>query len=57
VLHGRWEPAPVAMARELAATLPHGRFVELDSGHFPYIEDPQGLTSAVSAFLATVGGG
>lgn len=54
VLHGRYEPAPVAMARALAEALPAGRFVALDSGHFPYIEDPQGLTRAVSGFLATL---
>ncbi len=57
VLHGRWEPAPVAMARALAESLPRGRFVLLDSGHFPYVEDPQGLAEAVSGFLAGVEGG
>ncbi len=57
VLHGRYEPAPLAMAQALAAALPQGRFVALDSGHFPFIEDPQGLASAVSAFLAGLGGG
>jgi proline iminopeptidase len=57
VLHGRYEPAPVAMAQALAGALPRGRFVALDSGHFPFVEDPQGLASAVSAFLAALGGG
>jgi proline iminopeptidase len=57
VLHGRWEPAPVAMARALADAFPQGRFVALDSGHFPYVEDPQGLTRAVSGLLAGLGGG
>jgi proline iminopeptidase len=57
VVHGRYEPAPVAMARALAEAFPRGRFVPLDSGHFPYVEDPQGLAEAVSGFLAGLGGG
>jgi len=57
VVHGRYEPAPVAMARALADAVPNGHFVALDSGHFPWIEDPQGLASAVSGFLAGLVGG
>lgn len=57
VVHGRYEPAPLAMAKALAEAFPRGRFVPLDSGHFPYIEDPQGLAEAVSGFLAGPGGG
>lgn len=57
VVHGRYEPAPVAMAQALAEALPRGRFVALDSGHFPFVEDRQGLAAAVSAFMAGLGGG
>jgi pimeloyl-ACP methyl ester carboxylesterase len=32
-------------------SFPRGRLVVLESGHFPYLEDPDGLLSAVSSFL------
>jgi proline iminopeptidase len=51
VLHGRYDALPVAVSEELAATLPRGRLVVLASGHFPYVEDPDGLLSAISSFL------
>lgn len=50
VLHGRYDPTPLAMSQALAAGLSLGRLVVLDSGHFPYVEDPDGLLSAVSTF-------
>lgn len=50
VLHGRYDPMPLDMSQELARALPLGRLVVLESGHFPYVEDPDGLLSAVSAF-------
>lgn len=50
VLHGRYDPTPVAMSQELARSIPFGRVVVLESGHFPYLEDPDGLFSAISAF-------
>jgi proline iminopeptidase len=55
VLAGRYDVPPVAMGRAMAEALPRGTFVRLDSGHFPYVEDPAGLTSAVSAFFAGLG--
>jgi len=51
VLHGRYDTMPLAMSQDLAAALPSGRVVVLESGHFPYLEDPDGLLSAVSAFF------
>lgn len=51
VLHGRYDPMPLAMSQELAGALPSGRVVVLQSGHFPYLEDPDGLLSAISAFF------
>jgi proline iminopeptidase len=54
VLHGRFDAPPAAMSRGLAEAFSHGTFVELDSGHFPYLEDRQGLVSAVSAFFASL---
>jgi len=50
VLHGRYDPTPLAMSQALARELPLGRLVILESGHFPYVEDPDGLLSAISAF-------
>jgi proline iminopeptidase len=51
VLHGRYDLLPLAMSEELASTLPRGRLVVLESGHFPYVEDRDGLVSAVASFL------
>jgi len=52
VLHGRYDVPPVDMSRELAEAFPLGTFEVLDSGHFPYLEDRNGLLSAVSGFFA-----
>lgn len=54
VLHGRYDPLPLAMSEELARALARGRIVVLESGHFPYVEDRDGLVSAVSSFLVDV---
>jgi proline iminopeptidase len=54
VLHGRYDPTPLAMSEALAGGLPLGRLALLESGHFPYVEDPDGLFSAVSAFYVDV---
>jgi proline iminopeptidase len=55
VIHGRYDIPPVAMSRALAEAFPNGRLSVLDSGHFPYIEDPAGLTSAISGFFVEIG--
>ena len=55
VLHGRFDPTPLAMSQALADGLPLGRLVILESGHFPYVEDPNGLFSAISAFFVDLG--
>lgn len=52
VLHGRYDAPPIDMARELAEAFPVGTFEVLDAGHFPYLEDREGLLSAVSGFFA-----
>lgn len=54
VLHGRFDAAPLDMARELAEAFPLGTFEALDAGHFPYVEDRAGLLSAVSSFFAAL---
>jgi proline iminopeptidase len=55
VLHGRYDVPPVEMSRELAEGFPQGRFQILNSGHFPYVEDRDGLLSAISGFFAGLG--
>ena len=55
VVHGRSDAPPEAMARELADAFPRGELALLDTGHFPYVEDPAGLLSAVSAFRSRAG--
>lgn len=52
VLHGRYDAPPIDMARELAEAFPVGSLAVLDTGHFPYVEDRDGLLSAVSGFFA-----
>lgn len=54
VLHGRYDIPPTEMSAALASTLPDGELVVLNSGHFPYVEDPQGLATAVSGFLVRI---
>jgi len=51
VLHGRFDVAPFAMSQALAAALAQGRVVQLESGHFPYVEARDALLSAVSTFF------
>ena len=54
VVHGRFDPLPLGMAEALVEGLPHGHLAVLETGHFPYVEDPAGLASAVAGFLAGV---
>lgn len=55
VVAGRHEPLPRAMVAALVDSIPNARLAELDAGHFPFVEDPAGLASAVAGFLAGVG--
>lgn len=55
VLHGRFDIPPVDMSLALAEALPVGSFEVLDSGHFPYLEDREGLLAAISGFFAGLG--
>jgi len=50
VLHGRYDLTPNAMSQALANAIPLGRMVLLQSGHFPFMEDSDGLLSAIQAF-------
>ncbi len=55
VLHGRFDIPPIDMSLALAEALPVGSFQVLDSGHFPYLEDREGLLAAISGFFAGLG--
>lgn len=52
VLQGRYDAPPLDMGRALAEAFPVGTYQVLDSGHFPYLEDREGLLAAVSGFFA-----
>ncbi len=54
VLHGRYDAPPLEMSQSLAEAFPVGTLQVLNTGHFPYVEDPQALLAAVSGFFATV---
>ena len=51
VIHGRYDVVPAGVSRSLAEALPQGRLTVVNSGHFPYLEDLDGLQSAVSGFF------
>lgn len=52
VVHGAEDPIPDAMARELASRIPDARFAAIPgAGHFPFVEAPDSLFSAIGRFL------
>jgi proline iminopeptidase len=53
IVHGRQDPIPLASSEAAARALPDARLVILeDSGHVPYVEQPDALFAAIDAFLA-----
>jgi proline iminopeptidase len=51
LVHGRADAYPVEMVLEMADSIEVGRAVVIeDAGHFPYIENPEALRAAVTAF-------
>ena len=56
IIHGRSDPIPWIVADEWAALLPRATVYPLEHcGHFPWLEEPEALRSALFAFLS--GGG
>lgn len=51
ILPGRYDIPPVAMAEAMAEEMPNATVSVLQSGHFPYIEDGDGLASAIAGFF------
>jgi proline iminopeptidase len=50
VLHGTYDPLPIAGSRELAALL-SARLIELPVGHCPHVEAPDDFVRALDDFL------
>jgi len=49
---GRHDPVlPLRDAEAARRALPHARFVEMDTGHVPFAEDPEGFLAAALPFL------
>ncbi len=50
VVHGTFDPIPIAGSRELASLL-HARLIELPVGHCPHVEATQEFVRALDEFL------
>lgn len=53
VVHGTFDPLPIAGSRELAALL-SARFVELPAGHCPHVEATEDFVRALHDFLPSI---
>jgi proline iminopeptidase len=53
VVHGTFDPLPIAGSRELAALL-SARFVEVPVGHCPHVEATEDFVRALHAFLPSI---
>jgi proline iminopeptidase len=52
LIHGASDPIPLASAKEWAASLPVSRLLVVpDSGHFPFVEQPERFFPAVREFM------
>jgi proline iminopeptidase len=52
ILHGRQDPIPLEASEALARALPDARLVVLEqSGHVPYVEEPETLFREIERFL------
>ena len=52
ILHGRWDPVPLAASQALASLMPNARLVVFeDSGHALYAEETERFVSELDAFL------
>lgn len=53
VVHGSFDPIPIAGSRELAALL-HGKLEELPVGHCPHVEATEDFVRALDGFLPSI---
>lgn len=52
VVHGDYDFVPVACTAHIAEAIPDARFVVMrDCGHFSYMERPEEVHAAISAFI------
>jgi pimeloyl-ACP methyl ester carboxylesterase len=57
VVSGKRDPViPLASGRAARAAIPGARIAEMDTGHCPFVEDPEGFLAEVSPFLASIAG-
>jgi len=55
IIHGAQDPLPVAGSREWLAALPQSRLLIVkDAGHYPFVEQPDLVMSAIGAFARGV---
>ncbi|MGZ8415356.1 MAG: alpha/beta fold hydrolase, partial [Gemmatirosa sp.] len=55
IVHARQDPIPLASSEAAAAAIPNARLTVVeDSGHVPYVEQPDALFAAVLPFLDDV---
>lgn len=53
IVHGAADPSPLEVPTALREAIPGAELVVLeDSGHFPFLEEPQAFREAVGSFLA-----
>jgi proline iminopeptidase len=58
ILHGRWDPIPLAASERLAAALPDARLVVFeDSGHALYAEETERFVEVLHGWLPGAGSG
>jgi 3-oxoadipate enol-lactonase len=59
VVWGRRDPVVRAAVDGAAvrAAIPHAEYVELDTGHAPFVEEPDAFLDAVLPFLASLHAG
>jgi proline iminopeptidase len=54
IIHGHQDPMPEGVALESKATLPNAQLVFLnESGHFPWLEQPEAFYKSLQTFLKT----
>jgi proline iminopeptidase len=53
IIHGDKDPIPIESAREWSASLPNGRLLVMpNTGHFPFVEQPDVFFAAAERFLS-----
>ncbi len=57
IIHGSHDPATLEEVTLLQEAIPHSTLVQIEeSGHFPFIEQPESFSSHIQTFLTNLGG-